>query len=227
MADRSSRSLADLLWMVAFSALALAALLSPADSEGVGSLAVGGHLLWGLAYASAGAGPSRRTEGRGASGLVVGVLAAAGLCEVVGAAVAWREAEDAQALWFVLASAYAAAGIATALRRGPGDGAFACQIFFHLLAAFPVLGACANALLRASAGGSAGGAITGASPLTTVLIQAVQVAAPLLLTALLATLALDLARPRGGGGRDLPWMALMAHQAAFTVITIRWDFQGL
>ena len=48
---------------------------------------------------------------------------------------------------------------------------------------------------------------------------------PLLFTALMATLAHHLTHRRED--RDLPWAALLAHQASFTLMAARWASDGL
>jgi len=226
MAVRSGANLSSWLWAVAFSALALSALAAPADEGGVRNLALGGGVLWGTAFIldPDGRRARRRGEPR-ATGLVVGVLVVAGLAEALAMASALGEGQDPQALWFGSGVGFAAAGVASTLRRGPSDPALACQLFLHVLVLFPAAAIVLVALLRAIVGGAGAGAVTGASPLTKSLILVVTIALPLLCTSLLATLGYQLTRPTEE--RSLPWTALLVLQAAFAALAARWAYDGL
>jgi hypothetical protein len=211
----SRGGLATLLWLVAYSALALAALTSPADAEGVVGLVAGGNLLWGTAFV---VGREERSRSK-AAGFIVAVLAVAGLCELSALATALAEGERGQALWFGVALTFVLEGIVTTLRRAPSDGTLACQILFHAILLVPALGFVANFGMRRFAVGPAVASITGAGPLAGVMFLIVSVAVPLLFAAAVTTLAYDLSRPRRE--RDMLWATLVAHEAAFAILAAR------
>ncbi|MBX6316745.1 MAG: hypothetical protein IRY99_28105 [Isosphaeraceae bacterium] len=214
MAGRASWNVGTLLWAVAFAALALAALLAPADAGGVVGLVAVGHGLWLTAFYVEPTVRRSAADGR-AQALVAVVLVVLGSCEALGLARALAEREWDQGLWFGLALSFAAAGVLGTMRRGPSDGVLACQLFFHGLMLVPALAALADRLL----------ATGGAGPLAPRLVVIVGVAVPVLFATLLLILAHDLHRPPEA--RDLAWAALLAHQAAYVVILIRWAGHGL
>lgn len=212
-----------LLWGVAFAALATAAMVSPADAEGVKGLALGGHVLWATALAlDIGGAPPRRRAG---TALTVGVLGGAGLLEVAAAVVAIVDRAPGQALWFGLAASFAVAGVVTSLRRAPSDGVLGGQVFFHVLMLIPALANLVQMLLVALAGPNAAGGLGTAAPLVRVVLICAAVALPLLFTSLVAALAHDLHRPPTE--RGWPWLVLLAHEAAFVALAARWAGDGL
>jgi uncharacterized membrane protein len=208
--------LSTLLWCVAFVALALAGMIVPADAQGVTGVALGGSLIWIVAYALDD--QTRRTKpSQAPRRLVPTVLAVAGLLELLAGLATMAERERDQSIWFASALVFAVFGIVTARRREPGDGTFAVQIFFHTLMLVPALAMLVNAYLDARA---RSGIIGAAGPLTRVLILVTGVALPILFTALVTVLAYDVNRERENS--DLPWSTLLASQAAYTVVLFRW-----
>jgi hypothetical protein len=224
VAEPSGSGIAATLWGVAFAALVLAALATPAKPDGVVGVVAVGHALWGIAWLG-GRSARRGYEARVGRGMVVGVLSAYALVELGGMAAARAAGESGQALWFGLALSFAAAGMASAIQAGPGDEVLACQLFFHTLMALPALGAVINRGLRALAGPSAADAVSGAGPLTGTLMIVAGVSVPLLFAGLLGALARDRSRPPEQRGPA--WAALLAHQAAYAILVVRWAGNGL
>jgi hypothetical protein len=215
---RSSWRVSGLIWSIAYAALALGTISAPADTSGVRSVALGGGLLWVIAYV---VGLFQKSERRRIEPrpLVMVLLILAGAVEALGATWAQAEHATAQATWFALALGFALAGLANARRREPSDGTVVCQLFFHGLMIFPALSQLAGIWLSRS------GQASNLAPLTRLLVVIAGVATPLLFVTLLAVLVYDLNRPTEE--RDHPSLALLAVQAAYVVAVFRWAQDGI
>src|SRR4051812_11052374 len=87
-----------LLWLVAFAAMGIAALTSPADVSGVLSLLTFGHALTAIAVVIDAARGRRRLPSD--AGFLFGVLAAFAAVEALGLLASVSEGERGQASWF-------------------------------------------------------------------------------------------------------------------------------
>jgi hypothetical protein len=211
------------LGAVGFAALGLAAVFAPADPGGVLSLVGVGHLVWVAAFAIDRATPPDRVAIRD-RGITAAALAVAAGFEGLGCTLAHRAGEAGQALWYGLALSFAAAGIVGSRRRCPSDPVFTCQVYFHSMMLIPLLSTVLGLIdRRLVLPGSHDQLIEGALALTLTVVACIGL--PLLFTALLASVAINLTGP--AERRDLPWTALLAHQAAFVVILIRWAGGGI
>jgi hypothetical protein len=225
MPKRPALTLSALLWGTAFATLGTAALVLRADARGVLGLLAAGHLTWAVAWLSEGR--AGRSDGdEGVERFVIGVLATFGVLEGAGLLVALSEGATDQAVWFSAALSFAAAGAVSAWRSRPGDGSLAAQIFFHLVMGSPALSSLFDRLWPALAGVPGARGAGGTAPLTRALLVVAGVVVPLVFVGLLAALVLACDRVRAKG-RGRPWAALIAHEAVFIVMAIRWAAGGL
>jgi hypothetical protein len=200
-------SVASLMWLIAFTALAMAAVFSPADAGGVVSLVVGGHLLWGLAFILAGRGGVRSEAVVHGQRFVVCGFAVAGAAEMLSLLAAGWMRVDPLAIWLVIGLTFMVIGVANTRRCPPHDGVFASQIFFHMVMVLPGL-----AVMKP-------GVWPSFEPMFTLFVLTA-VLIPFLFVALLIVVAYDLARPRRE--RALIWSVLLVDQAAFLFMAMRW-----
>ncbi|HEV3121296.1 MAG TPA: hypothetical protein VGY53_05315 [Isosphaeraceae bacterium] len=207
---------ANLLWLVAYAALLLSAVFTPAERPSLLSLVAAGHLLWAGAFYLDWSLEPKRHERPAGKAVVVGVLAAMGAGELIGMALGFREDDQFQAAWFGLALSFLVAALASSMRWPPSDFVLGCQIFFHVMMLAPALAILARAIVWLNVGDWALNSLGGAGPLAVVLVGIALVGFPFVLAAMGAALQIS----RAANTRS--WSALLVHQAAFTIMVLRW-----
>ncbi len=217
-------SLGGMLWLVAYVALGMASVATPANAWGVGVVAGVGLSLWGLALAIDLA-TKRVPGGPEAAGMVGGVFATFGLIESIGMWASFGHGQRDQAAWFAIALGFAAASIAGSLRRGPKDMTLAAQLGFHVVMCLPALALLINAGLTRLAGPGSAWLIGGPEGLTRNLILVATVVLPALFLLLAGAIVLEWIGRRDEGSPA--WSALLTAQASLVVIILRWAVDGL
>jgi uncharacterized membrane protein (DUF485 family) len=211
-------NLALLLWGVAYVALGIGAILAGANAPGVLGVALAGGLLWAVALGVEEWRP-RPLPRKPASRFILMIFVVAGCLEAAGARSAFAEAAMGQVFWFAMATGFAAAGLVTASRRDPSDGALVCQLFFHGFMLFPALARVAAAWLFQP------GVPNNLALLTRTFIIIVGVAAPTFILTTVLLLSHDLQRPIAE--RNGAWLALLAAESAYMVALFRWAQDGV
>ncbi len=221
---RAGLRLSTLIWGVAFLALTMSAVLSPATDSGVVGVTVLGFVLTGLAVAidAISGREARRPED---VAFLTSVLAAFAAVEVFGLVVAQGENESRQAIWFAAALGFAASGILASWRGGGSDGSVAAQLFFHGVMVVPAIAPIGKLAVRSFGSPEAISAFGVAGPVAKLLLVIDGIAMPPLFAGLLFALAHDLSTR--DETRSPIWPSLLIHQAAYVVIALRWSYDGL
>jgi hypothetical protein len=206
--------ISSLLWLTAYIALLLAAVLTPADQMSVVSLVGAGHVFWCTAYVLDKAFEPARSEKPGGAAIVLGVFIALGMAEAAGLAWGLYEGDLFESLWFGLAVSFAVVAAVTALRWPPSDFVLACQVFFHLVLLVPA--ALAAVAVMVDLGTNRGFNAGSARLLAVALFIIASVGFPFVLAATGAALQIS----RAANTRS--WSALLVNQAAFTIMALRW-----
>jgi hypothetical protein len=218
MAEDGRVSVAALLWSIAFVSLALAAALTPADARGVVGLVVVGHLLWGLAFVLARRGGATSELVVQGQRFVVGMLTVAGVLDLIVLIAACCTRDEAVAIWSGVALSFVAAGMANTHLAPPSDGVLGCQVFFHVLTMLATAPILMMQLLPADNRTSP--ALLKPAEEARVMFLSTAVLIPFLFSALITMLLYRLSRPRAE--REFTWTTMLAHQAAYLFIALRW-----
>jgi hypothetical protein len=202
-----------LLWLVAYSALGLTALLGPANAEGVLGLVLAGHMLWAVAYLLGGAPAAQPDEGRAGKSYLRVVFGLIGVFELTGLAWGIAHHELFLVLWFALALSFLIPGFANAIRWSLSDEFLVCQLWFHFYMVVPLV-LSLGSVLDGMPGAGGGADFFAVVALMIILIAGAAVP--------LFVVALSTAKVPGRRPSSRAWRVLMVHQVAFTVFAIRW-----
>jgi len=209
---------------VAFLALTMAAVLSPATDSGVVGVTVLGFVLTGFAVAMD---ATLGTHGRRPddAAFLTSVLIAFAAVELFGLVVAQSENETRQAVWFAAALGFAASGMLASWRGGGTDGSVAAQLFFHSVMIVPAIAPLGKFAVKSFGTPEAIGAFNTAGPIAKLLLVIDGIAMPPLFAGIMFALAYDLSKR--DEARPPIWPSLLIHQAAYVVIALRWSYDGL
>ena len=217
-------SLAGLMWGVAFVMLGIASVMSASNRSGVMGVALLGFILTGIAVVMDVISGHRVREPDDAT-FLTGVLLAFEAIEILGFVVARSEGEANQAAWFAAAVGFASVGILASWRGGGSDGAVASQLFFHGVLIVPAVAPIGKLAVRWIGSPEAIAAFQTAGPVARLLLVIGGIAMPPLFAGLLFTLFYDVGKR--DDRRPPVWPVLLASEAAYVVIALRWSYDGL